>query len=177
MTTKSESSDHPTPDWIYTMLDRIFSFDLDVAASHENAKCPTYFTELDNGLAKRWSGRVWMNPPYGKGLELWVEKAWISVTYGHADVVVGLLPNRTAANWYHDYVFRKAIELPVRGRVRFHGNDNDAMFGSLVAIWLPEMSKESARLRGIGTTNKVYAPEGQVPLFKIKGGLSEGHGI
>lgn len=27
-----------------------------------------YFTEEDDGLEKEWSGRVWMNPPYSRGL-------------------------------------------------------------------------------------------------------------
>jgi site-specific DNA-methyltransferase (adenine-specific) len=169
MSVKSESSDHPTPQWIFDLLNKIFLFDLDVAASRDNAKCPKFFSELDNGLAQKWTGRVWMNPPYGKDIDHWVQKACHSVAYGHAQVVVGLLPNRTSANWYHCYVYRQAIEIPVRGRLRFEGNDSHAMFASIVAIWLPEMSKEAARLRDIDTNDKIYTPEWQLPLLGIKG--------
>jgi hypothetical protein len=32
------------------------------------------FTIQDDGLSKAWFGRVYMNPPYGKGMELWMER-------------------------------------------------------------------------------------------------------
>jgi hypothetical protein len=51
-------------------------FDLDpcspINAPFLHAK--TNFTTLDNGLAKKWFGRVYLNPPYGRGMELWLEK-------------------------------------------------------------------------------------------------------
>lgn len=41
-------------------------FDVDVCATSANAKCPRYYTREDDGLAQRWQGKCWMNPPYGK---------------------------------------------------------------------------------------------------------------
>jgi hypothetical protein len=34
-----------------------------------------YFTEVDNGLVLPWHGRVFVNPPYGREIRLWVQKA------------------------------------------------------------------------------------------------------
>ena len=174
MTVKSESSDHPTPDWLFNLMDRFFSFSLDVAASRHNNKCAQFFTESDDALAQRWTGRCWMNPPYGNGIERWVEKAWREVDSGSADVVVGLLPARTSANWYHDHVLNKAIVIPVRGRLRFLGNNEDALFASLIAIWLPQISKQSALMRGIDTRTRDYCPESTSPLYEIMKKLNEG---
>jgi hypothetical protein len=32
------------------------------------------YTPQDDGLQKEWVGRVYLNPPYGKGMERWLEK-------------------------------------------------------------------------------------------------------
>lgn len=65
----------------------------DVCATAENAKCPRYFTKADDGLAQVWSGRVWMNPPYGREIGAWMAKAWRSSQAGA--LVVCLVPART----------------------------------------------------------------------------------
>jgi phage N-6-adenine-methyltransferase len=51
-----------TPHELFRRLDREFSFTLDVSAFPETAKCERYFTPVDDGLAKEWSGVCWMNP-------------------------------------------------------------------------------------------------------------------
>ena len=58
--------DWPTPQWLADQLAAEFgAFDLDPAASPDNAKAPVFFTEADDGLSQPWKGRVWLNPPYG----------------------------------------------------------------------------------------------------------------
>lgn len=47
-------------------------YDLDPAAPIENRGwigATTTFTELEDGLAQPWEGRVWLNPPYGRGID------------------------------------------------------------------------------------------------------------
>lgn len=43
------------------------------AAANERVRATTFFTREDDGLAQRWSGRVWMNHPFGKS----TNRAWI----------------------------------------------------------------------------------------------------
>src|SRR5712691_5248940 len=43
--------------------------DLDPAScalANETVKATRYYTKEENGLMLPWSGRVWLNPPYGK---------------------------------------------------------------------------------------------------------------
>ena len=51
--------DWGTPQDLFDRLSEEFGgFDLDVCANAENAKCPRYFTEKDDGLSQDWKGRT-----------------------------------------------------------------------------------------------------------------------
>lgn len=114
----SANDDWETPRWLFGSLDAVFHFTLDVAASHDNAKCETYYTTLSDGLAQDWGDNVcWMNPPYGREIGKWIRKAWESSQAGAT--VVCLVPARTDTAWWHEYVERAAEKQFLRGRVRF----------------------------------------------------------
>lgn len=61
----SAKQDWETPDELFQPLDEEFHFTLDVCATPENAKCPSYYTEEDDALIQEWHGTCWMNPPFG----------------------------------------------------------------------------------------------------------------
>jgi len=111
-----------TPDALFARLDAEFDFTLDAAASARNAKCPRYFTKRDDALRQRWTGRVWLNPPYGAGIGDWMRKARLSAEQGAT--VVCLVPSLTDMAWWHDEVLPHAAEIRyIRGRVRFVHED------------------------------------------------------
>jgi phage N-6-adenine-methyltransferase len=85
---QSNTCEWATPPDLFAKLNARFSFTLDPCATPENAKCARYFTRADDGLAHPWQGRVFCNPPYGRDVGKWVEKAWRSVQAGTAEVVV-----------------------------------------------------------------------------------------
>ena len=120
-------------------LNNEFDFTLDVAASHENAKCERYFTKEEDGLKQSWAGeRCFMNPPYGYGLKFWTEKAYIETTnpFSRAELVVGLLPVRSDTRWFHDFIYHKAEIRFLKGRLKFEGGNGAATFPSMIAVWL-----------------------------------------
>jgi phage N-6-adenine-methyltransferase len=106
---------------------------LDVAATAENAKCKRYFTRADDGLAQEWTGRVWMNPPYGHALNAWMRKAW-EASQTTADLVVCLVPAKTDTRWWREYAQRGEVEL-LRGRLHFGGAPRAAPFASAVVVF------------------------------------------
>lgn len=113
----SRGSDWSTPQELFNKLNAEFNFTLDVCASDWNAKCEDYFTEKDDALKQDWGKNVcWMNPPYGKVLKQWIEKAFQSSLNG-ADVVC-LVPSATDLEWWHKFAMNGEIRF-IRGRPRF----------------------------------------------------------
>ena len=132
----SASNEWATPQAFFDKLNDIFGpFTLDAAASDENYKVATYYTQSDDSLSQDWSGnRVFLNPPYGRALKDWVQKAYEE---GQKDdtVVVMLIPARTDTRYWHDYVM-KADEIRfVRGRIKFGDGNNSAPCTSAVVVF------------------------------------------
>jgi len=131
-----------TPQSFFDKLNRVFKFEIDVCALPENAKCPIYFTPEQNGLEQEWIGTLWMNPPYGKEISAWVEKAHLSAKQNGATVVC-LLPARVDTRWWHDYC-EKAEVFFIKGRLKFGGSKNSAPFPSAVVVFRPNLSEALA---------------------------------
>jgi len=123
-----------TPQEFFDRLAREFAFDVDVCALPENAKCAKFYTPEENGLAQKWTGVCWMNPPYGREIGQWVRKAYESAQDGAT--VVCLLPARTDTAWWHDYAIKGEVRFH-RGRLKFGGCKNSAPFPSAVVIFRP----------------------------------------
>lgn len=123
-----------TPQNLFNELNDEFHFELDVCALPENAKCEKYFTPDMDGLKQTWKGICWMNPPYGKEIAKWVEKAYKSAKENDATVVC-LLPARTDTRWFHDYIYGKAEIRFIKGRLKFGDSKNSAPFPSMIVVF------------------------------------------
>ena len=119
-----------TPQDLFNELDNEFGFTVDVCALPENAKCKQYYTPEMDGLKQEWTGVVWCNPPYGRQIGKWVEKAAKS-----ACRVVMLLPARTDTRWFHDYIYGYAEIRFIKGRLKFGGCENSAPFPSMICVF------------------------------------------
>jgi phage N-6-adenine-methyltransferase len=123
-----------TPQATFDALSAEFGpFDLDVCATNENAKCPCYFTPEDDGLSKRWLGRCWMNPPYGRQIGAWMRKAY-EEGLQRGVIVVCLIPARTDTAWWHDYAMKGYVRF-LRGRLKFGNAKSSAPFPSAVVVF------------------------------------------
>ena len=133
----SKSNDWETPADFYNQLDAEFGFTLDPCASPSSSKCSSFYTADDDGLSKDWKGHtVFMNPPYGRKIGNWIQKAYEEGEKSNTRVVA-LIPARTDTKYWHNYCM-KATEIRfVKGRLKFgHGNTkNSAPFPSAVVIF------------------------------------------
>lgn len=66
-----------TPGWVFYVLNEVFQFTLDAAATPKNAKCARYFAKFNDGLQCDWAGEsVFVNPPFtGGAYGDWIQKA------------------------------------------------------------------------------------------------------
>lgn len=77
-----------------------------------------HFTTEDDGLAKRWAGRVWLNPPYGPETGKWLKRL-----ADHGDGIA-LTFARTETVMFFDQVWDRADALLfLRGRLHFYHSD------------------------------------------------------
>ena len=134
----SKTNEWSTPQDFFDELDKEFNFTLDPCATSENAKCNKYFTVEDNGLKQDWSNDVvFMNPPYGREIKYWVQKAYEESQKGAK--IVCLIPSRTDTAYLHDYIFGKADDIRfIKGRLKFGGSKNPAPFPSAIIIYKGE---------------------------------------
>ena len=132
----SQSNEWGTPQWFFDSLHREFQFTLDPCSTHQNAKCQRHYTIAENGLAQDWSGEVvFMNPPYGREIAQWMQKAFISSQEGGATVVC-LVPARTDTVWWHSFAMPGEIRF-LKGRLKFGDATNSAPFPSALVILRP----------------------------------------
>lgn len=129
----SRSEEWSTPQKLFDDLNNSYHFTLDPCATHTNAKCKRYFTEAEDGLSRPWTGRVFMNPPYGREIAKWVKKAY-EESQSNAELVVCLLPARTDTRWWHNYCLKGEIQF-VKGRLKFGDAKNAAPFPSVRVVF------------------------------------------
>lgn len=84
------SDDCYTPRWVFDAMG--LHFDLDVASpvgGPWHVPCDRYYTAADDGLAQRWDGLIWCNPPF-RNFAGWAQR------WAHHDrgVLLGIMAAR-----------------------------------------------------------------------------------
>jgi phage N-6-adenine-methyltransferase len=103
-------------------------FDLDPASNplaQQTVRAATFYTQHDDGLAKEWHGRVWMNPPYSPAslIAAFVDKTMTELDTGNVSAAIVLVNNATDSRWFQTLASRAdAICFPA-GRIKFMSPD------------------------------------------------------
>jgi hypothetical protein len=103
-----------TPPGIFEALG--LTFDLDPCAPPGGLPwipARRFYSLEDDGLSKAWSGRVWMNPPYGPHTALWMRRL-----AAHGDGIA-LVFARTETAWWNDSVPAAHAVCFIAGRLTF----------------------------------------------------------
>lgn len=142
---QSGNKEWETPEAFFKPYEKEFNIKLDVCATAENAKCKAFFDKKINGLHASWAmvhdlvrdGEVacWMNPPYGRGIEKWVKKAYDEALKGVT--TIALLPARTDTSWFHNHIYNKHEVRFLKGRIKFVDAEGSAPFPSMIVVFQP----------------------------------------
>lgn len=105
------------------VLKKLGTFDLDPCAAplpRPWSTATNHYVEADDGLSKEWSGRCWLNPPYGRKLHRWMAKL-----SAHG-IGTALIFARTETRAFFDTVWNSdtaSAILFLDGRLHFHKPD------------------------------------------------------
>jgi ParB family chromosome partitioning protein len=102
--------------------------DLDPATNlyaQEYIQAKQFYTKDNDGLAHRWRGRIWLNPPYSKPL-LAKFVSNLCNEYGNGGVEAILLTHANSdTEWFHCAAAHAAAICFTRGRIAFERPDTD----------------------------------------------------
>lgn len=119
--------DYATPLALIEAFEKRFGrLSLDLAAHADNTQCALYLNEADDSLSLDWcgirhglqlAGWFWLNPPFGD-IAPWARKC-----AEEQCKIAFLVPASVGANWWRDYVHKKATVYFLNGRVSFDGQN------------------------------------------------------
>lgn len=142
---RSDTDEWPTPQPLFDLLNAEFGFTVDVCATAENAKVARYYTRETDGLKQNWAGEtVWMNPPFGHPIKLWMAKAYNSSLHGAT--VACLVPARTDTRWWHRYAMAATEVRLLDKRLQFIGASQKAPFPAALVVFSPKSATEPRRV-------------------------------
>ncbi|MFW6281206.1 MAG: DNA N-6-adenine-methyltransferase [bacterium] len=117
------------------IISSLGEFDLDpcspINRPWDTAK--NHYTIEDNGLEKKWYGRVWLNPPYGREISHWLNKMHL-----HKNGIA-LVFAKTDTKWFQTIWEHSSAIFFLKGRLSFYnvdgtlGNSNGGSASVLVA--------------------------------------------
>lgn len=135
-------------------------------ASSETAnkivKAKKYYTKYNDGLTKKWSGNVWMNPPYTSNtIHKFTSKLVEHITSGDIKTACVLANNATETLWFQQILAHCTAVCFVRGRIKFIDPDGVSSgtplqgqaifyFGENYQTFESNFDKFGIVLRGIG---------------------------
>lgn len=86
-------------------------FDLDPCGFLGHITAKKIIALPEDGLSSEWTGRVWLNPPYGKYQQVWLDKM---KDHGNG---IALIFARLETNWIQKYLNGGFFQI--QGRIKF----------------------------------------------------------
>lgn len=121
-----------TPEEIVKSVKEVFGgeIDLDPAScdfAQNLIKAKTYFTEEDDGLNKRWTGNVFLNPPYQMPhIRQFTDKLIDEIPNIKSAIL--LTNNNTDTSWFHKSAKNASVICFTKGRINFYKTDKDKTY-------------------------------------------------
>lgn len=151
-----ENEWYTPPEYIEAARDVMGSIDLDPAScetAQANVKAKRFCTADDDGLTKKWTGNVWLNPPYSKDL-IGQFAAKVVAESGRMRQAIVLVNNATDTAWFHELASVASAVCFLRGRVKFLDRTgkpaNTPVQGQAVLYVGPDVERFRSRFSAFG---------------------------
>ena len=132
-TTDSPTHEGKTNTWLTPLyiVRSLGEFDFDPCGFPGHPTAKTIICLPENGLERKWEGRVWLNPPYGRSINVWLKK------FTQHNDGIALLFGRTDTKWFHS--LRPDGIFFLKGRIQFLNSDfekrTNAGHGSILVAY------------------------------------------
>lgn len=127
-TTAPGNDEWGTPQEVIDAVRKVLgNIDVDPASntwSQARVKAAHYYTKKRDGLQKAWTGRVFLNPPYSRGLiKQFVSKLIDEIANGNVTTAILLVNNETDSSWFQLAATKATAICFPKSRIRFlqHG--------------------------------------------------------
>lgn len=136
----SKTDEWSTPKEVIPFIRRVLPvIDLDPCSdAAQTIPAKNRYFRNDDGLSRKWRGRVYLNPPYGRQISNWVGRLVRLYNEGDVTESIALLPARTDTIWFR--LLRDHSRVFVSGRLKFGNSDHSAPFPS-VFVYLGQNQK------------------------------------
>ena len=128
-----------TPNEIFNFAkNRWGNFTLDAAANLFNCKVINFISESQDALKTSWiSNNTWLNPPYGRQMPKFIQRALNQVQEGNTNRVVCLIASRTDTKIFQEVIFPYASELYfIKGRIKFLKNGEKVQGANFASVFV-----------------------------------------
>ena len=128
-----------TPNEIFNFAqNRWGNFTLDAAANLFNSKVTNFISENQDALKTSWiSNNTWLNPPYGRQMPKFIQRALNQVREGNTNRVVCLIASRTDTKIFQEVIFPYASELYfIKGRIKFLKNGEKVQGANFASVFV-----------------------------------------
>ena len=103
--------------------------DIDPASSeiaNEKIKAKKYYTIDDDGLSKKWIGKIWMNPPYAQPIiEDFCNKLLEEIECENCSEAIVLVNNATDTKWFQKIAIKSSVICFHLGRIKFWSQNRE----------------------------------------------------
>lgn len=114
-----QSAKMKTDEWLTPpdLIRQLGSFDLDPCSPIARPwdTVTRHLTTIDDGLSQKWTGRVWLNPPYGKEAEKWLHKL-----SDHNNGIALIFARTETKSFFKEVWYKADAVLFIKGRLYFH---------------------------------------------------------
>lgn len=132
---------HLTPEYVLVPVRESFGgwIELDPCTIPDNpTRARRFYTLVDDGLSLPWVDRTFVNPPYGKVREPWVERCIVEATRGYR--IVLLMPAATDTRIFQQAAHSADSVVFVKGRLKFgarrpNGRQRASSHQSALFLW------------------------------------------
>jgi hypothetical protein len=111
-----------TPEYIIESAKLVMgNIDLDPASSklaNQTIKAKRYFDVDKNGLQEKWTGNIWLNPPYSQPLISQFSEKINSEINNFTQACI-LTNNATETEWYQNILINASVVCFFKGRIKF----------------------------------------------------------